>query len=238
MSQNSPELHGSSGVHSTANRQNLTRYRWSNPKIQLLHMQQGPPRNWAKPCTVVTSDGVAVGAAGDGAGQDGDGAGRFRRRHCDRQADADGVSGAAVDAQDDAAVSGGGHRRVAVLVAAHLLVALSPCGVARHRGSQNSKRDEIFFSRNSRDRYTVLSDRDGILARGGCGDDLAGARSYGNNDAEAAGFSRRSLQRGGGRVSRLLRTAGLAATTAPQRAERLGDSPSSPRGAKGGLGAR
>ena len=68
----------------------------------------------------ITSDGVAVGAAGNGTGEHGDGGGRLRRRHCGRQADADGVGGTAVHAQDNAVLTRDGRRGVAVLVAAHL----------------------------------------------------------------------------------------------------------------------
>jgi len=48
----------------------------------------------------VTSDGVVVGAAGEGAGEDRE---RVVEGHGSGDADADGVAGAAVDAEDDAA---------------------------------------------------------------------------------------------------------------------------------------
>lgn len=93
-----------------------------------------------------TSDGITVGAAGDGAGEHGDGAGRLRWWHCGRQADADGAGGASVHAQDHAALPGGGRRRVTVLVAAHLpsAVPLFP-GCERQRMSQSSERRSFFF---------------------------------------------------------------------------------------------
>lgn len=47
-----------------------------------------------------TSYGVLVGASGDGAGEDGE---RVGEGHGGRDADADGVAGAAVNAEDDAA---------------------------------------------------------------------------------------------------------------------------------------
>jgi hypothetical protein len=48
----------------------------------------------------ITSDGVVVGASRDGAGEDGQ---RVVEGHGGGDADADGVAGAAVDAEDDAA---------------------------------------------------------------------------------------------------------------------------------------
>lgn len=62
--------------------------------------QLRPSRIGASPGAAVTSDGVVVGAAGDGAGEDGE---RVVEGHGGGDADADGVAGAAVDAEDDAA---------------------------------------------------------------------------------------------------------------------------------------
>jgi hypothetical protein len=61
--------------------------------------QLRPSRFGASPGAAVTSDGVVVGVAGDGAGEDGEG---VVEGHGGGDADADGVAGAA-DAEDDAA---------------------------------------------------------------------------------------------------------------------------------------
>lgn len=53
--------------------------------------------------TGVTSNRVLVGAAGDGAGENRE---RVGERHGCRDTDADGVAGAAVNAEDDAAHAG------------------------------------------------------------------------------------------------------------------------------------